>query len=297
MYAPALALVQAFASVALGVQTLSVPLDSKACYLHVAASDSANPAPATPLSALGAMPGQSLRIVGKGDIDNGPSTDSVLSLLGVFSSSPVLLPPSAAHRVPGAIDAGDDFVTAPTFVGSETTDIPEDFRVATTAVPQIVVEIPAGATHLFLGIHDNQWFDNSDPDGDHGAEITVVGTWKDVGFALAGAAGLPKLAGSGLLLGGDPVAVELTQAKPSAPAFLIVGASAIHAPFSGGILVPAPDLVLGPFPTDPTGKLTLASTWPAGIPSLFSFWFQAWIQDPAAIHGLAASNGLKCLTP
>ena len=37
----------------------------------------------------------------------------------------------------------------------------------------------------------------------------------------------------------------------------------------------------------------IAFAWPATIPAGLPFWFQYWIQDPAATKGLSASNGLK----
>ena len=284
-------------SAAAAAQSVDLPLGPKDGYLHVHASDSSDPATVLALSTLGAVPGQSLLMAGFGDMDNGPSGDTILSLIGLYSSSATLLGPELLHRVPGAIDAGPDFVSAPTFKGAEPTDIPEDFRITGSLQASAIVEIPAGATHLFIGHHESQWFDNSDPDGDLGCSVTVVGTWKDLGAGLAGTSGTPALAGSGLLLGNDAVALTLSAAHTNAPAFLIVGFSALHAPFKGGTLVPDADLVLGPFTTSGAGGLTLPGTWPAGVPELLSIWFQAWVQDPAGPQGFAASNGVKCLTP
>ena len=45
------------------------------------------------------------------------------------------------------------------------------------------------------------------------------------------------------------------------------------------------------------GTLTLASTWPAGIPSGTVGWAQMWIADAAGEQGLAASNGLGLVVP
>jgi hypothetical protein len=284
-------------SAAATAQSIDVPLGPKDAYLHVHASDSAAPATVLALSALGAVPGQSLRMAGFGDMDNGPAGDTILSLIGLYSSSATLLGPELLQRVPGALDAGPEFVSAPTFTGAQPTDIPEDFRITSSVQPSAIIEIPADATHLFIGHHDSQWFDNSDPDGDLGCSVTVVGTWKDLGAGLAGTSGTPVLAGSGLLLGNDAMALTLSTARPNAPAFLIVGFSALGAPFKGGTLVPDADFVLGPFTTSGAGGLSLPGTWPAGLPELLSLWFQAWVQDPAGPKGFAASNGLKCLTP
>ena len=285
------------ASLPAAAQTLTDPLGPKEGYLLVAPGDAATDSVPTPLSALGAVPGQSLRMRGLGDMDSGPGGDEGLSLIGVYSSSATILPSSNQFRIPGAIDAGIDFVSSPTFLGSIPTDIPEDFRIATTAAPEVVVEIPLGAQFLFVGNHDSYWKDNSDPDGDLAVEITVVGTWKDLGFGLAGTAGTPALAGSGYLVGNDPVTLTLTGARANASAFLVVGLSGLFAPFKGGTLVPDADFILGPFPTDATGAVVLPGTWPTGLPELLTLYFQMWIKDPAGPAGFAASNGLSCLTP
>ncbi len=278
-------------------QSLNVALGSQDGYLRLSPNDSGADSTPVALSALGAVPGQSLRMRGFGDMDNGPAGDTILSLIGVYSSSSVILPPSNQFRIPGALEAGPEFVSAPTFTGALPTDIPEDFRVTSATQAEAIVEIPSGAAYLFIGNHDSQWFDNTDPDGDLGFELTVVGTWKDVGLALPGTAGPPTLAGAGLLLGGDAVSLTLDDARPNATAFLIVGFSGLLAPFKGGTLVPNPDLVIGPLTTSGAGELLLPGTWPAGLPGLLTFWFQAWIQDPVGPAGYAASNGLTCLTP
>jgi hypothetical protein len=72
--------------------------------------------------------------------------------------------------VPDAIDAGDDFVSANTFFGSQPTDIPEDFMF----VDSVVVAVPPGATHLFVAPHDSLYNDNSDPDQDFAVKITKL---------------------------------------------------------------------------------------------------------------------------
>jgi hypothetical protein len=298
--APALlaALLAFAAAPSLAAQTVTVPLGSKDAYLHIAAGDSAAPAAPIALSTLGAVPGQSLLMAGVGDMDNGPSGDTICSLIGIFSGSATLLPPAQLHRVPDAIDtAAPEIVSAATALGGEPTDVPEDFRITSAVQPSALIEIPAGATQLFVGNHDSLWNDNSDPDGDLGVQLTVVATWKSVGSALAGTNGAPTLTGTGLALGGDAVTLSLASARPAAPSWLIVGFSAANLPFKGGTLVPAPNLVLGPFPTNGVGALVLPGTWPVGVPGLITFWFQTWIQDPAGPAGFAASNGVTCLTP
>jgi hypothetical protein len=87
----------------------------------------------------------------------------------VFSASSVLLSDTERYRVQDAVDAGDDFVTSTAWRCGEPTDIPEDFKVDST-----VVQVPPGATHLFVSGHDQLYYDNSDPDGDYAIRITKV---------------------------------------------------------------------------------------------------------------------------
>jgi Thrombospondin type 3 repeat len=159
----------------------SLPLDAKGAFLHADSAD----APASPtvinLSDLGlsggdlielkysfATPGFSFVSCG------GPFvTDAQVGVIGVFSGSSTFLPFSASARVPDAIDAGSDVFTGPTFFFGEPTDIPEDFRILPPS--GFVIQIPAQATHLFVGVADSYYNDNcgsgtvvttSDSDGD-----------------------------------------------------------------------------------------------------------------------------------
>lgn len=127
--------------------------------------------------------------------------------------------------------------------------------------------------------------------------LRITKPWTNLGFALAGSAGLPALAGTGALAGGDPVSLDLSSARPSAPVALIIGFSQLNAPFKGGTLVPANNLLIAGLLTSPGGTLSLPSTWPVGLPSGLSFYFQEWITDPAGPKGFAASNGLRATTP
>ena len=100
---------------------------------------------------------------------NTSSLDSFTEMIGVFSSGSTLLAPDVLHRVAGATNAGLSVTSWNTLFGNMSTDIPEDFRVANT-----VVQVPFGASHLFIAAHDIYYSDNSDPDGDYGVRITQV---------------------------------------------------------------------------------------------------------------------------
>ncbi|HTE06631.1 MAG TPA: hypothetical protein VK824_10575, partial [Planctomycetota bacterium] len=119
-----------------------------------------------------------------------------------------------------------------------------------------------------------------------------TGPWSDLGFAKAGSAGAPQLAGSGPLTAGSGNQLLLTGGKPSSVAVLVFGFSAAPVPFKGGTLVPVPQLLL-PLATDASGATTLAFAWPAGASAGTTLCFQLWIEDGGASNGLSASNGLQ----
>ena len=121
--------------------------------------------------------------------------------------------------------------------------------------------------------------------------------WVDLGQGKPGVAGIPQLEPTGSLVAGTPVAQQVTQAAPGAALTLVLGLTTIYAPFKGGVIVPAPDLVLTGFVTDGAGELLLVGTWPAGVPAAFTIYLQAFVTDLAAVKGLAHSNAVSGTTP
>lgn len=91
------------------------------------------------------------------------------------------------HRVPDATDAGTGFVSANTWLGNLPTDIPQDFAVddgSTFSYAELCV--PAGATHIFYTVSDSLFGDNADPNGDFGAETSIIPEPSTPALALAG---------------------------------------------------------------------------------------------------------------
>ena len=172
-------------SMASGAGSIPVLVDARGTYLHTNDSET-SPDPDVPappaivdLGAHGLIPGSTMEIsfeiappgfsyrcpeLAGGLAYRTTETFTIqpgIGLLGVFSTSAALDPASNAHRVPGAIDAGTDAATPNTFYplgGGELTDIPEDFQIFTPTGFGVV--IPAGATHLFLGVGDRFVSDN-----------------------------------------------------------------------------------------------------------------------------------------
>lgn len=120
--------------------------------------------------------------------------------------------------------------------------------------------------------------------------------WTDVGNAKTGSFGRPILEGSGPLTAGTMNHLDLVGVGPSASMTLVFGTSPLVAAFKDGVMVPQPQLLL-PMQAGPLGSLSVPFLWPAGVPAGTDLWFQFWIQDPGASHGLAASNGVLGQTP
>jgi len=105
--------------------------------------------------------GDTILISLEGSLDYGDGVARAnYSLGGVFSSTNQLLPISEAERVPGAIDAGNDYVTGQTFFTHENTDIPEDFLIPSTGLS---VKVPQNAKYLFMSPWDSFYPDNTAP--------------------------------------------------------------------------------------------------------------------------------------
>ena len=154
-----------------------ISLDPSRTYFHTDSSDTGADAIPIDLGSLGLVSGDliGLRVVGDFSYCTPGSScdfDTAVGTTAVFSSSPTLLGRNESHRIPGAIDAGFDHVTGLTFFESEPTDIPQDFFISSFF--DVFVEIPVGATHLFLAPIDSYWQDNHDPDGDYGVSISEV---------------------------------------------------------------------------------------------------------------------------
>ncbi|MFG0319910.1 MAG: integrin alpha [Planctomycetota bacterium JB042] len=164
-----------------------------------------------------------------------------------------------------------------------------------------------GASVCALGDLDGDGIDDvlvgspgADDGGPERGAVTVVrlgGMWIDAENALAGVNGAPVLDGSGDLVPGASTTLALSNAAPDAAVLLFVGLTKVDVETSGGVLVPAPDLMIVGLGTDPTGALSLAAPWPATVPSDTSFYFQAWVADAAAPFGYSASNGVAATTP
>jgi len=121
--------------------------------------------------------------------------------------------------------------------------------------------------------------------------------WIDLGLALSGTNGLPQLSGKGSLLADSSFVLIVSNGRPLASATLVLGLSREDAPFKGGVLVPAPDILSQQIILDAQGSLAFVDSLPTQVTSGTQVIYQVWINDPAAVQGLAASNALEATAP
>ncbi len=152
---------------------VQIPVNPRATYLRIENDPLAVPAPGIPVSALGTAPGQWLNISVTGSYSDGGGADTQENLVCLFSSSVTLLPnaPGLVNRVPGALAAGPSAITANTYYGNLPTDVPQDFvAVREGWANGTLVRVPAGATHVFVGVNDPSYTflgNNADPNNDY----------------------------------------------------------------------------------------------------------------------------------
>jgi len=158
------------------------------------------------------------------------------------------------------------------------------------------IALDLDATHVLVGASGTDTLGTSDTGAAYTLPLAALTPWSDAQHALAGGAGTPSLVGLGALQVDTPVELLLTGARPEATAFVVLGARELGAAFKGGVLVPDPAQV-SPARVGVDGELALRGRWPGAVPSGTSVFVQAWIVDPDAPQGFAASNALAATSP
>jgi len=130
--------------------------------------------------------------------------------------------------------------------------------------------------------------------GTNGQIITV--NWIDLGFALSGVAGDPKLKGSGTIAPGERAKIVLKDAAPLSLAVLFVSLDAAPTPFKGGTLVPDATSFSLVIATDYEGRIELPISGSANLPAGYDIVMQYAITDAAAPQGVSLSNALQTST-
>jgi Tol biopolymer transport system component len=162
-----------------------------------------------------------------------------------------------------------------------------DCSVSSLSADGQIVAFAGAANNLVAG----------DTNGVEDIFVHVRTPWTDLGFGLAGVAGVPSLVGTGSLEAGSSGNLALTQAKASALTILFVSLTSTPTPFKGGTLATVPVTLSVPLSTGAAGSFKLPWVWPSGVPSAVPLYFQFAIQDAAALKGVSLSNALKAVTP
>jgi hypothetical protein len=149
-------------------EQFNVSVGPRATFLRVQADPLAMAPQIVDLSALGITPGRTVRLVSNGNYSfNGAPPEAGTAMIGVFASSSEVLSGGSLNRIPGAIaSAGTPIVTANTFSGGLSTDIPQDFLIDGTTLT-----VPPGARYLIVGAHDVFFGDNADLDNNFALDI------------------------------------------------------------------------------------------------------------------------------
>jgi hypothetical protein len=125
---------------------------------------------------------------------------------------------------------------------------------------------------------------------------SLAGPWHDLGHALAGSLGKPKLVGEGALVAPTAFRISVTDARAGGAGSLYAGLTALNAPFKQGVMVPLPLIKVGPLPLDAAGDLELSGLWPP-MPGGFELFMQFWFTDPEGAVGFASTNALRAEVP
>ncbi len=120
--------------------------------------------------------------------------------------------------------------------------------------------------------------------------------WEDLGSGLPGVGGIPRLTGQGGLVAQTQATLSLTAGRPITAATLVLG-FALTIDATAGKLVPTPDLVTTGLLTNVLGELDYSFTWPQGVPSGFTCYYQFVLTDPAAPGGQSRSNAVAAIVP
>ena len=137
-------------------------------------------------------------------------------------------------------------------------------------------------------------------DGDAAGSADVfrlLGDWTNLGFGLPGLNGVPMLVGTGVLIAGTPGKLTLSGANDLVVCMLFVSLASTPTPFKGGTLAALPPALTLPLLVPSGGTLPLSFTWPSGLPSGTSLYFQYAISDLSAVGGVSISNLLRGKTP
>ena len=258
---------------------------------------------------------------GGGDVDGDGVPDVAIStndepwvisgVDGALSELPIPGPTVVVRSV-GDVDGDgrDDLACRRTFLGSflvirSGLDLgvlasldPEGYGLNATSVTPLGDVNRDGHDDFLVGSPGNT-FSNGDVIKIYGAKGATVHSGIDIPFlrldvgALPGTQGEPALRLAGEPAAGKRIDVTVIDARPGATVMLVLGTLFRPTPFLGGTFVPAlgPRRVLGM--TDAHGSLVTLGRWPPGIAAGDLLYAQAWVADPVAVEGWAATDTVE----
>lgn len=120
-----------------------------------------------------------------------------------------------------------------------------------------------------------------------------VDEWVDLGGALLGSNGVaPTLVGSGPLVPGSTLHLDVRRALPGAGVFFLASTSLDCQPLLGGTLLPDNPILTQPVAATAGGAASLAFTLPSSVSVGSTIAIQAWLLDPGNPHGVSATNAV-----
>ena len=149
------------------------------------------------------------------------------------------------------------------------------------------------------------WVEGADDNGNSFSSSHVTYTQTASGVVLnqsvddgtSGVHGNPYLALGGSFVGGSTVTTQLCDAKASSLAVLFLSLASSPLNFKGGLLHTVPIAGQVDLGTDAGGVVNFSATWPTGLPSGVSIWYQFGVADSSGTGGAALSNAVKTTLP
>lgn len=194
-----------------------------------------------------------------------------------------LLPPGRHYRLVARVQQlRATTIAGPLTEGPITTRGGLDFQDPAPATGSIVASAAVDPTRLYLAIRFR------------GA---LVNQWANLGGGLRGSNGaVPSLAGTGPLVAGATVTLDMQRALPKAAGLLFLSRGVDCQPLLGGTLIPDDPVPLS-FAANTAGGFHWTIALPPGIAPDGSFAFQAWMIDALNPSGVSATNAVWVTAP
>ncbi|MFT7464508.1 MAG: hypothetical protein ACI9EF_002864 [Pseudohongiellaceae bacterium] len=119
--------------------------------------------------------------------------------------------------------------------------------------------------------------------------------WDNLGLAYQPVpnAAEPRLSGAGTMKVATLVTLFAQDFPANSVVTVVAGLSRVDMPFRGGVLVPAPDVLVPGFASDSDGEFEVSFTLPHNVPVGTKLYFQGWVPEALSPTGLVSTNGLE----